>query len=125
MTQFTDASGAALFNVPADSGYQVEVTANLFGEQYSTDATYEATTSNPNPVVAPFTVLESDVSTLTFQIGELSDLTIKTYSDVTEGQFNETFDDLLAVASSSGVVGNGDLELFDTAGVYETSGYVF
>ena len=125
VTQFTDASGAALFNVPADSGYQVEVTANLFGEQYSTDATYEATTSNPNPVVAPFTVLESDVSTLTFQIGELSDLTIKTYSDVTEGQFNETFDDLLAVASSSGVVGNGDLELFDTAGVYETSGYVF
>lgn len=126
VTSYTDASGAALFNVPADSGYQVEVTASISGHDYSTDQTYEATTTNPNPIVAPFSVLESDVSTLTFQIGELSDLDIVTLSAITEGSLLEEFSDLLAVASSSLVeTVTGELVLENTLGVYETSGETF
>jgi len=126
VTRVTDASGAALFSgAPAGSDYQVEVTANIGGHVYSTDKTYIATTSNPNPLVAPFSVLESDVSTLTFQISELSDLDIVTRSVVNENVFQETFADLLAVASSSQVAAGGDLVLMDNFGVYETSGFAY
>lgn len=127
VTRITDASGAALFSgAPVGSDYQVEVTANIGGHQYSSTQTYIATTTNPNPIVAPFSVLEADVSTLTFQIGELSDLDIFTKSAVTEGMFRETFTDLLAVASSSKVVASGgSLKLQDTAGVYEATGFAY
>ena len=125
VTNPTDASGSALFNVPADSGYQVEVTAIISGNQYSTDKTYEATTTLPNPAVAPFAVLESDISTLTFQIGELSDLSIQAFTAVTEGSVIETFTDLSGVPSSTDVVAGGTLQLFDTAGVYETTGIAY
>lgn len=127
VTRFTDASGAALFSgAPVGSDYQVEVTANIGGHQYSSAQTYIATTSNPNPIVAPFSVLEADVSTLTFQIGELSDLDIFSRSAINEGVFTETFTALLAVASSSRVAALGDeLVLQDTAGVHETDGFAF
>ncbi|MCA9359882.1 carboxypeptidase regulatory-like domain-containing protein [Candidatus Kaiserbacteria bacterium] len=126
VTTFTDASGASLFNIPADSGYQVEVTANISGQDYSTAQTYVATTSNPNPIVAPFSVVESDVSTLTFQIGELSDLNIRTFSAVDDQIFTEDFTDLLSVASSSDVsVTSGNLVLENNLGVYDSTGYVY
>lgn len=127
VTRITDASGAALFSgAPAGSNYEVIVTANISGDEYSTTGTYRATTSNPNPSVSPFAVLEADVSTLTFQIGELSDLDIFTYSALTEGSMLEEFDDLLATASSTNVaVVSNAAVLENTAGVYQTSGVVF
>lgn len=127
VTRFTDASGVALFSgAPMGSDYQVEVTANIGGHAYSSAKTYIATTSNPNPVVAPFTVLEADVSTLSFQIGRLSDFALSTKSSITAGVFTEDFNDLLAVASSSDVAAvGGDLVLRDTAGTYESDGFVF
>jgi hypothetical protein len=127
VTRFTDVNGEALFSGAATgSDYQVVVTANIGGHQYSTTQTYVATTSNPNPIVSPFSVLEADVSTLTFQIGELSDLDIYSRSSILEGVFTETFSDLLAVASSSAVAASGDsLVLQDTAGVYSSTGFAF
>lgn len=126
VTNNTDASGAATFAVPADSGYSVEVTANISGKQYSLDKTYEATTSNPNPTTAPFAVLEADVSTLTFKIGELSDLSVTSLSAVTEGSLIETFSNLASVASSTNVMTvGGDLVLEDVVGVYKNSGVVY
>ena len=126
VTRDTDASGAALFSgSPAGSDYEVIVTANIAGNDYSTDQTHQVSVANPVPDVAPFSVLESDISTLTFQIGELSNLDIRTFSAVTEGNFTETFTDLLGVASSSRVVGNNDLELANTGGVYETNGFAY
>jgi hypothetical protein len=127
VTRLTDASGAALFSgAPAGSNYQVSVTANIAGNQYSTTGTYQSTTSNPTPTVAPFTVLEADVSTLTFQIGELSDLDISTYSALAEGSTYEEFTDLLTVASSTNVESvSGEAVLENTAGVYQTNGIVY
>jgi type II secretory pathway pseudopilin PulG len=127
VTRITDASGVALFSgAPAGSDYEVEVTATIAGHPYSTTQTYQATVANPTPVVAPFSVLEADVSTLTFQIGELSDLDIFTRSAITEGVFQETFSDLLAVASSSDVTTSGGaLVLQDVAGVHESDGFAF
>jgi type II secretory pathway pseudopilin PulG len=127
VTRLTDVSGAALFSgAPAGSNYEVSVTANIGGNQYSTTGTYQATTSNPNPSVAPFAVLEADVSTLTFQIGELSDLDISTYSALSEGSTLEEFTDLLTAASSTNVeVVSGDAVLENTAGVYQANGIVY
>ncbi|MBP6881311.1 MAG: carboxypeptidase regulatory-like domain-containing protein [Candidatus Pacebacteria bacterium] len=127
VTRFSDVSGTALFSGAATgSDYQVVVTANIGGQQYSTAQTYVATTSNPNPIVSPFSVLEADVSTLTFQIGELSDLDVLTWSSLTEGSFSETFVDLTAISSSSAVAAvGGNLVLQDTVGVYETIGVAY
>jgi Tfp pilus assembly protein PilV len=120
ITRFSDVSGVALFSgAPAASGYQVFVTA----PGYSTDQTYVATTSNPNPVTAPFAVLESDISTVTFQIGELSDIEVVTLSDVTEGNATEPFIDMTGVASSSGVIINaGAIQLAGAPGSYVAGG---
>jgi len=127
VTRITDASGAALFSgAPEGSNYEVIVTANIGGNQYSTTGTYRATTSNPSPSVAPFAVLEADVSTLTFQIGELSDLDISTYSALSEGSMVEEFTDLLATATSTNVgVVSGAAVLENTAGVYQANGIVY
>ena len=127
VTRITDTSGSALFSgAPAASNYEVIVTGNIAGHDYSTAQTYKATTTNPNPIVSPFSVLESDVSTLTFQIGKLSDLSVTSLSAVSEGSFVEGFSDLTGVATSSQVVTNGGmLVLEDTTGVYKTSGYAF
>lgn len=126
VSRTTDASGAAIFSVPADSGYQVEVGGPIGGDTYSTAQTYVATSSNPNPVVAPFTVLEADISTLTFQIDEVSDLDVTVYSDRTEGEYLATLADLSVVASSTNVnISSGQARLADTGGVFESTGSVF
>jgi type II secretory pathway pseudopilin PulG len=127
VTRFTDANGAGLFSgAPAASNYEVVVTANISGQDYSTAQTYTATTTNPNPIVSPFSVLESDVSTLTFQIGELSDLDIFIRSAINEGTFLEDFSDLSAVDSSSNVeIVDGELVLENTLDIYETSGVAY
>lgn len=126
VTSVTDVTGAALFSVPAGSGYEVSVTGPIGGHVYSVDGTYVATTSNPTPVVAPFAVLEADISTLTFQIGRVSDLLVRLYSDIEIDSFTESFASLAAAASSTEVVSNGSaVVLRDTAGVYSNSGTVF
>lgn len=123
ITRFSDASGVALFSgAPAASDYQVFVTA----PDYSTDQTYEATTTNPNPVVAPFAVLESDISTVTFQIGELSDILVSTLSSITEDEEAETFSGTSGIATSTDTaVVAGELVLAGGAGSYMASGKAF
>jgi len=127
VTKNTDSTGAALFSgAPAGSDYEVIVNGNIGGKEYSTAQTYQVSGANPTPVVAPFSVVEADVSTLTFQIGALSDLDIKTLSVINEGMFRETFTDLTAVDTSTDVVASsGELKLADVAGVYKNAGSVY
>lgn len=116
----TDASGIALFSgAPAASNYEVYVTAT----GYSSDQTYVPDASNPNPVTAPFALLVADISTVTFQIGELSDLAITTYSSITDTGNIEYFTDSSGVSTSTNIeVASGVLRLEQTAGVYSNSG---
>jgi Carboxypeptidase regulatory-like domain len=120
VTKSTDSSGAALFSgAPAASNYEVVVTA----PGYSTDQTYQATVANPNPITAPFAVLEADISTVTFQIGELSDIDVAAYSAVTDQEVLEEFTGATGVATSTDVeVVSGVLRLAQSAGVYASSG---
>lgn len=108
---------------PAASGYELIVTATIAGNTYSTAQTYAATGANPNPILAPFAVLEADISTLTMQIGELSDMDIVAYSAKSEVIEKETFMDTSGIASSStAVVSGGVLQLANTAGLYASAG---
>lgn len=127
VTRYTNTSGVALFSgAPAASGYEVYVSGPISGPDYSSEQTYEATTTLPNPSVAPFAVLEADVSTITFQIGELSDLTIQTLADIIDISVEEEFADLTGLSSSTNVVASSDeLQLTDTLGVFDTSGSAY
>ena len=88
--RYTNASGIAMFaGAPALANYQITVT----GTGYSTDQTYSATTSNPNPSTPHVAVLESLVSTMNFQIDELSSLTVATRGIPTTAQYTEGLDD--------------------------------
>lgn len=125
-TVITNPSGMATFAVPEDSGYQVEVSGVISGQQYSTSSTYVATTTNENPVVGPFAVVEAGISTLTFLIDELSDLDVSTKSAVVEDSVYEPFADALGIASSAMTnVTAGELRLQDAFGVYETTGTAY
>lgn len=123
VTKFSDASGVVLFSgAPAASNYEVEVT----GTGYSTDQTYQVSGANPSPITGPFAVLEADISTLTFQIDQLSDIALKTYSAITDSAFNEWFDDATGIATSTNTnVSGGVLRLNDTAGIYAPSGVAY
>lgn len=120
--RYTDLTGIAyLSGAPAAANY--EITATDTG--YSTDGTYTATTSNPNPTTQPIAVIESQVSTMNFQIDRLSNLLIKTVGPATYGTFTDTFTDssLLSISASTTVTA-GDIVLTNTAGLYDLSGSV-
>lgn len=123
VTRLTDATGVALFaGAPAGSNYEIFVTDS----GYSIDQTYLATTSNPNPITPALSVLESDISTMNFQIDRLANLQLQMYSSITEQSVIETFADSSGIATSTGtaVVAN-ELVLNDIAGVYTPSGITF
>jgi type II secretory pathway pseudopilin PulG len=123
VTRKTDVNGIALFTgAPAGSGYEFIVTA----PGYSIDKTYLATTTLPNPATPSASVLESDVSTMNFQIDRVSNLRLKVFSSEVISQSVETFDDSSGVAlANNTIVSSSSLKLLDNAGVYMSSGFVF
>ncbi|MCA9366049.1 carboxypeptidase regulatory-like domain-containing protein [Candidatus Kaiserbacteria bacterium] len=121
-TRYTNADGVAyLAGAPAAANYEITVTSS----GYSTDGTYVATTTNPNPTTPPVAVVESAVSTMNFQIDELSDLTILALGLPTTGSFADSFsDDSLVADYSSTTRSAGAIEIMDNGGVYYSSGTV-
>lgn len=122
VTKKTDASGTALFTgAPASSNYEIFVSAGGF----SSDQTHQATTSLPNPTTLPVAILESDVSTMNFQVDRLSDLTIEVLTDKNIASVVEIFTDVSGLSATSAVrIASGELELFHDGVGYEPSGYV-
>lgn len=118
--RYANLSGVAyLSGAPAASNYQIIATDT----GYSTDRTYVATTSNPNPITPPVAVLESQVSTMNFQIDQLSDLRLTIASAATYGAFSDTFLDYTQIATTSNtIITTGAIELTNIAGTYDTSG---
>lgn len=122
-TQYTNAQGIALFaGAPAAADYQITVTKN----NYSTDGTYAASSTNPDPVTPPVAVVEGAVSTMNFQIDQLSTLTVRTVEPATTGNFIDSFDDasLIDVANNITLV-SGDAVLVGGPGAYVSAGTVF
>lgn len=120
VTVTTNANGIANFpGAPARSGYQVTATK----DGYSTDQTYSATPSNPNPNPPHVSVIEGEVSTVNFAIDLLSDLTIRTVEPAVTGTLTDTFDDTSQLYElDSTTVSGGSLVLAGGAGSYASSG---
>ncbi len=119
--RYTNASGVAyLSGAPAASNYQMIVT----NTGYSTDGTYVATSTNPNPTTPPIAVVESQVSTMNFQIDRLSDLQLLAVAPATYATFADTFTDSSNLATvSSTTVAAGAVVLSGGAGAYASAGY--
>jgi len=122
-TRYTNTSGVALFGgAPARANYQITVT----GTDYSTDQTYSASSTNPLPVTSHVAVVLNQVSTMNFQIDRLSDFTIVTNDIPTTGSFEDLFDDVSKIASSTGVtVSGGSVILSSVSGNFVSSGSFF
>lgn len=122
-TRFTNSSGVAMFSgAPARAGYQITVT----NTGYSTDQTYSASTTNPNPLTPHVAVLESQVSTMNFQIDALSELEVVTQSIPTFANAQDTFADVSKIATSTNVVVSGGAAMLaGGAGTYAPSGSFF
>ncbi len=123
ITRTTDATGIVLFGgAPAGADYQISVTA----PGYSTDKTYIATTSIPNPTNRPVAVLVGGISTMNFFIDRLSTVTIKTFATRSEATVTESFIDASGIATSTGtVVSGGALQLAGSAPNYTPSGTAY
>ncbi len=121
-TQYTNVNGVAFFaGAPGAAQYQLIVTKS----GYSTDGTYAATTSNPDPITPPAAVLEGAVSTMNFQIDELSTLTVRTIEPPSIGVVQDDFIDATLIQNLSDVVlASGDIILAGGAGSYMTAGSV-
>lgn len=109
ITRYTNSEGVALISgAPALSFYEITATKDGF----STDQTYSASSTNPNPITPHIAVLESQVSTMNFQIDALADLTIRTIGEPTIERFTDSFDDAAGVAEASNTVfGSGRIVL--------------
>lgn len=120
VTRQTDATGVAYFTgAPAAANYEIFVSQT----GYSEDQTRQPTLGLENPNTLPVAVLESDVSTMNFQVDRLSDLTIEVYDNEVINEQVELFDDASnLVASSSVLVASGALNLAQTGLVYDLSG---
>jgi prepilin-type N-terminal cleavage/methylation domain-containing protein len=120
VTKHTNIDGVAIFaGAPANANYEIFVTKS----GYSLDQTREATTSLPNPTTLPVAVVLGAVTTMNFQIDELSDLTVETIEPITETVFMDTFSDSSLITSSSDteIIG-GDVVLTGGTGSYSTIG---
>ncbi len=121
-SRFTNVNGVAMFaGAPAAASYQITVTK----PGYSTDRTIGATTSNPNPVTTHAAVVESQVSTMNFQIDALSDLRVRTVEPSTNAIFTDTFIDTSKILTSTDVsIGSGYVMLTGYPGPFTGSGMV-
>jgi len=121
-TRTTSASGVVLFSgAPTASGYEIEVSR----AGYTSDQTHVVTPSFTNPLATPVTVVEGNVTTATFFIDRVSELSIQTLSNQVIGQSVLSVTDMSDVVSSNNVASTaGGMTLTEVGGVYEASGFV-
>ena len=121
-TRLTDPDGQVLLSgAPAAANYEIMVMRT----GYSTDGTYQASSTNPNPITPPLAVVESAVSTMNFQIDELADATIRTVGVPMFGSFVDDFtDDSLISSYASTTRSGGAIQLVGGSGSYPPSGMV-
>ena len=119
-TRFTNTDGIAMFaGTPAKANYQITVTKAGF----STDKTYSASTTNPNPNPAHVAVVVNQVTTMNFQIDTLSTLSVKTVSVPTTSSFEDLFNGTTTIATSSRItVTGGKVVLAGSVGSYSATG---
>jgi prepilin-type N-terminal cleavage/methylation domain-containing protein len=123
VTRSSDASGVALFGgAPAGGDYEIFVTA----PGYSSDQTYRATTTLPNPTTQPIAVVEASISTMNFFIDQLSNVSLLTLTSKITNEVGEPFATTAGIAASTNIdVSGNKLQLSGSPGSYSLSGTAF
>lgn len=124
ITLATNIEGRAIIpGAPARGGYEITVTKN----GYSTDGTYSVTAENSNPSPPHVAVASSTISTMTFFIDRLSNVTIESVGDPVTYEFIDDFTngDLLSSQSGTAVTGSQLVLAGDGFGGYVASGEAY
>jgi Carboxypeptidase regulatory-like domain len=123
VTRSSDASGSALFGgAPAGGDYEIFVTA----PGYSSDQTYRATTTLPNPTTQPIAVVEASISTMNFFIDQLSNVSLLALSSKIPNEVSESFNTTAGIATSTNTdVTANELRLSGSPGSYSLNGTAY
>ena len=120
---FSNIDGQVVFpGSPAGSSYEVVVSKT----GYSTDKSYDADSSNPNPNPGHFSVIEGETTVATFQIDLLSSKTVNTFEQIKAAEWVDLFNDTSKISNySSTTVSSGQLTLLDPGTGYEADGFAY
>lgn len=106
VSTFSDTSGTAtLIGAPAGSGYSITVTE----PGYSTAQTYSATSQNTNPNPGNLTVSNGVTTSGTFAIDVVGMKTVKTWTQILQGTWADTFSNAVTVATSTNISITGSI----------------
>lgn len=101
VTTVTNVSGQmVLLGAPAAAGYEITVTRS----GYSTEQTYSATGELTNPSPGHLTVSLNQTTQATFAIDVLSSFTVRTFREITEGAWSDSFSNENNVSSTTNIV---------------------
>lgn len=117
---FSNVDGAAYFpGAPQSTAYEVVVSK----VGYSTDQTYTASLANPNPLQGTLTVVDDTITSATFRIDLLADLTVRSFDETRSATWTDLFSDTTFVETNSNTeVNGGAVVLIGGAGAYASQG---
>lgn len=122
ISTFSSNDGIAYFpGAPTSTAYEIETTK----EGYSTDRTYLASPSNPNPMPGTLTVIGDTITSSTFRIDALSDITLRSFDEIRSATWTDPFDDpsMLGGLDNTAQL-SGEIVLAGAPGAYPGSGSV-
>lgn len=113
MTTFTDADGlATVLGAPPGANYEIAVTK----AGYTIAGTYDADTTNTNPIPAHLSVALNQTTLSTFEIDLVSSLTVQTVEPIEEATWKDEFDSATLLSSQNETeVSGGSLLLLEDA----------
>ncbi len=122
ISTFSGVDGVAYFpGAPTSTAYQIITTK----DGYSTDQTYTASVSNPNPNPGTLTVVGDTITSSTFRIDRLSDLTIRSFDEIRSATWTDTFADLSLVEIANQIdISSGDARLLPGETYYFSPGTI-
>jgi len=122
ISTFSSNDGVAYFpGAPTSTAYQIETTKS----GYSTDRTYVASPSNPNPMPGTLTVVGDTITSSTFRIDALSDITLRSFDEIRSATWTDSFADTSLIEElQNTIVSGGEIILAGAPGAYSSSGSV-
>ena len=121
---FTNEDGRVIFpGTPASGSYKITVTKN----GYSQSQTYDVDANNTNPDPGHLTIIEGQVTEVTFVIDRLSSKTVKTFTPVGEYAWSDPFNDYSKVATFSDITIESGMAFlnYSASTGYSLSGSIF
>jgi hypothetical protein len=122
ISTFSSNDGVAYFpGAPTSTAYQIESTK----EGYSTDRTYLASPSNPNPMPGTLTVIGDTITSSTFRIDELSNITLRSFDETRSATWTDPLDDASMLEELDDAIPSGGEVILDAvSGNYFLTGSV-